>query len=155
MFMNQDDRTTGECPRCGLAWQSSGMGESRRCAFEGEAFDARNWACGWAGLIRDRMNARDGDTSLSFRDDAVGSYGATVVTFPREQNTGEGPDVNAGMLVATWSKNRGATDEIRWAYPPFDAEDDGESTVFTTAQMAAIAAEFAREAERERRGLRP
>lgn len=110
-------RKEGCCGLCGEKWQPQNYGSPRRCAFEGETF-GDNWTCGLVDRIRREMYDRSHeDHALRYRNEGgVGSVGALVVEVPGTDPSFPFRDhLLTGLLVATWYKNRAATDTMEWA----------------------------------------
>jgi hypothetical protein len=149
--MDEKSCKAGKCELCGKVWQPINYGNARRCAFETDTFSEDNWNCGLVSVIREEMATADGQMSLKFRSDDIGSYGVLVVAVPQ---TGPQPEDEpprdhsvSGLLVGTWYKDRGATDELKWAF----SDRVRESSDLTRTEAVQIAGWIAGREEREAR----
>jgi hypothetical protein len=129
-------RKEGSCEHCGKLWQPENYGSPRKCAFENETFSGDNWNCGLVSSIRREMyNDEEEAWALRVRRDDQ-SFAALYVGVPSWDGTwGDGYEL-MGLLVATWYKDRGCCDELKWGI-----QDRGvESEALTRAQAIRIAA---------------
>lgn len=80
--------------------------------------------------------------ALRFRNDiGIGSVGALVIEIAGENPENPFADyVLSGLLVATWRKDRGATDSMGWAVQRhgFDSDDGRGLTRAQAQQIVAL-----------------
>lgn len=116
--MTDAPRKEGCCELCGKPWQPEHFGSPRKCAFEGETFSDDNWNCGLANRLRREMyDKEDEPCALRWRnDDGVGSVGALVIEVPETDPNSPSDYKLAGVLIASWYKDRGRVDTLEWAF---------------------------------------